>query len=350
MASDKKKQANEQEKLSEKSEAAGTDGGDHSSEDDRRQSLIGQKLAESRSEKKRNREQKRRNEVNEGLDRLTKVLFIIDPDLKAAAQTRATKAQGASTANEAQLLSRVELINCAAETLARIYQENEQYKILTSQLGMTFLAANRSGGRLAALPPPNPAQRDTGVSKPCRMLRRMKQQSVSHPHWTILFLIRVIIRHYLLQRQELQQPVNYLNVLAAASEGIGASHGFHNGLLLPRGAPEAAGIGMAAGSLPGLGMGPLVRRRASAEQTVAEAASSACLERALPGPSLQSSSTGLVEQQVLGNCTQDSQMREQTIAEAVAAARMQVLVPPFVPETEVAGRATRRQKRDRENS
>ena len=48
----------------------------------------GPKLAQSRSEKKRDREQKRRNQLNDGLDKLTEVIFSVDPDLKAAARAR----------------------------------------------------------------------------------------------------------------------------------------------------------------------------------------------------------------------------------------------------------------------
>ena len=81
----------------------------------------GPKLAESRSEKKRSREQQRRNQVNEGLDKLTDVIFVIDPDLKAAAKTRAVN-NNKSDVRDNQLLSRVELVNSAVATLTRVHQ------------------------------------------------------------------------------------------------------------------------------------------------------------------------------------------------------------------------------------
>lgn len=98
----------------------------------------GPRLARAKSEKKRNREQQRRNALNEGLDRLTELLFFVDPHLKTAAEERTAKNN--KTSNNEQLLSRVELVNSAVSTLGRIHQENERNKqaaaLIMSSRGM----------------------------------------------------------------------------------------------------------------------------------------------------------------------------------------------------------------------
>jgi len=92
--------------------------------------------SESRSEKKRNREKKRRDDLNKGMEKLEELIFIIDPQLKAAAEERASKRPvGIRTSKEdTQLLSRVELVNNAVAALARIHQENEIRKTILAQL------------------------------------------------------------------------------------------------------------------------------------------------------------------------------------------------------------------------
>lgn len=96
-------------------------------EDAKEKGSGGPKLAQSRSEKKRNREQKRRNQLNDGLDKLTEAIFTIDPDLKAAARARASS-NNKSSVPDTQLLSRVELIDTAVATLQRVHQENEMLR------------------------------------------------------------------------------------------------------------------------------------------------------------------------------------------------------------------------------
>ena len=99
----------------------------------------------SRSEKKRNREQKRRNEVNDGLDKLTELVFVVDPALKAAAQARASQNNKGSTP-DTQLLSRVELLNTACSTLARVHMEK--------QANSALLLSLQSGNLMAGMPYP----------------------------------------------------------------------------------------------------------------------------------------------------------------------------------------------------
>lgn len=101
-----------------------------------------QKLfAESRAERKRDREQSRRNQINEQYDALQELLFTIDPYLKLDCLERLnirhplSIAHGGAVANKTnhQLLSRVELVNTAVATLTRVHQENEFHKSLVRQ-------------------------------------------------------------------------------------------------------------------------------------------------------------------------------------------------------------------------
>jgi len=123
----------------EKSEAAGKNDAESSA------------YADSRSERKRNREQKRRDDVNKGLEQLTKMVFVIDPQLKAAAEDRAKKSHGRTAVPESQLLSRVELVTSAVATMGRVHQENEMRKVIIAQLSRD-LAAARGGSGAAPSP------------------------------------------------------------------------------------------------------------------------------------------------------------------------------------------------------
>jgi hypothetical protein len=105
-----------------------------------------EKPTESRSEKKRSREQQRRNQVNEGLDKLTELVFLVDPALKAAARARVAQSNKASTP-DSQLLSRVELVNTACTTLARVHMENQANLALLSRL--------QSGNLMTGMPYPS---------------------------------------------------------------------------------------------------------------------------------------------------------------------------------------------------
>lgn len=138
----------------------------------------GPKLAKAKSEKKRDREQHRRNAFNEGLDRLTDLIFLIDPQLRIMAESRVTKIAN-KTPNIYQLLSRVELINSAVSTLARVHQENERTKLAIAQImsrgmppsgldGQSGGATDTAGAPEALLglgsPPPRPAKGGGGAS------------------------------------------------------------------------------------------------------------------------------------------------------------------------------------------
>jgi hypothetical protein len=109
-------------------------------------------LAElSRSERKRDREKKRRSDVNSGLDRMMALIFVIDPQLKAEAEERAKKVQGGrATSAENPILSRVELINSAVMTLERIHRENEERKMVIAHLARGLLAGNANSSGAAA--------------------------------------------------------------------------------------------------------------------------------------------------------------------------------------------------------
>lgn len=104
--------------------------------------VDGPRLAKAKSERKRSKEQERRNALNEGLDRLTELVFLVDPQLKAVAETRAAKNNRAPS-NE-QLLSRVELLNSAVSTFTHLYQENQRNKAALYHV--------MSGGRVMPVP------------------------------------------------------------------------------------------------------------------------------------------------------------------------------------------------------
>ena len=98
------------------------------------QGADGPKLAKAKSEKKRDREQQRRNALNEGMDRLTDLIFLIDPQLRVVAESRVTKNSSNKTPSTYQLMSRVELVNSAVATLQRVHQENERTKMAIAQI------------------------------------------------------------------------------------------------------------------------------------------------------------------------------------------------------------------------
>jgi len=79
----------------------------------------------SRSERKRTREKKRREELNVGFDALTHVLVEIDPDTR-------NEAKSSTTGDDA--MSRVDLIARATQVLRRVHSENEQRKRLLALL------------------------------------------------------------------------------------------------------------------------------------------------------------------------------------------------------------------------
>jgi hypothetical protein len=103
----------------------------------------------SRSERKREREKKRRGDVNQGLDQLMTLVFTIDPELRAEAEERHRKSHSNRVATRVEpeaMLSRVELINAAVATLHRVHQENEERKMVISQLSRELLSNGGSAG------------------------------------------------------------------------------------------------------------------------------------------------------------------------------------------------------------
>lgn len=109
-------------------------------------------LEMSRSERKREREKKRRGDVNQGLDQLMMLVFAIDPELKAEAEERHRKSHSNRVASRSEpeaLLSRVELINAAVTTLHRVHQENEERRMVISQLSRELLSNGGSAGPLS---------------------------------------------------------------------------------------------------------------------------------------------------------------------------------------------------------
>ena len=82
-----------------------------------------------KSERKRKREQKRRTEVSRGLDSLADLVFRIDPSLKSSNGEVSSSSAGAST-----VTNRVELINSAVRILSRLHMENEERKVIITDL------------------------------------------------------------------------------------------------------------------------------------------------------------------------------------------------------------------------
>jgi hypothetical protein len=94
-------------------------------------------LERIRIERKRNREKKRRSDVNKGLDALMELVFVIDPRVKLEAEERAAKVTsgGRTGSSDAPtILSRVELINTVYATLERVHEENGELKRVIAQL------------------------------------------------------------------------------------------------------------------------------------------------------------------------------------------------------------------------
>jgi hypothetical protein len=121
-------------------------------EDDEDQDVSANDFAKmSRSERKRHREKKRRNDVNKGLDELMNLLLEIDPNLRKDTEeyrVRRGKSKaggGAAGAHDDNLLSRVDLISHAVEVLRRVHRENEERKKV-----ITALRLNLSQSRAAS--------------------------------------------------------------------------------------------------------------------------------------------------------------------------------------------------------
>jgi hypothetical protein len=126
----------------------------------------------SRTERKRDREKKRRGDVNRGLDQLMSLVFLISPELKAEAEDRRRKNHNhrvLSTTETEAMLSRVELINGAVATLQRIHRENEERKMVIAHLSMGLLAANGGNGGQQVLPPSFAAAYPHHVARPTDM-------------------------------------------------------------------------------------------------------------------------------------------------------------------------------------
>ena len=106
----------------------------------------------SRSERKRHREKKRRNDVNKGFDELMTLLLEIDPDVRAEAEERARRGQwkGSFGAQEENLLSRVDLISRTVDVLGRVHRENEERKLIIARLLQGASAGTPSSQEVSA--------------------------------------------------------------------------------------------------------------------------------------------------------------------------------------------------------
>jgi len=106
----------------------------------------------TRSEKKRDREKKRRKDLNAGYDALMSLIFKIDPKIRQEAEERVKKSKGG--VEELPVLNRLELIQSTVHVLERVHQENEERKLVIIHLSRGLLGGGEGGG---ALPPELPS-------------------------------------------------------------------------------------------------------------------------------------------------------------------------------------------------
>lgn len=107
----------------------------------------------SRAEKKRDREKQRRKDLNGAYDRLSALLFKIDPKIREDADER-SKIKTSGDGEDMLTFNRLELVNSAVDVLERIHRENEERKMVIIHLSRGLLAGSNSGG----LPPPPPPE------------------------------------------------------------------------------------------------------------------------------------------------------------------------------------------------
>lgn len=109
-----------------------------------------EEIEKARQERKRNREQQRRNGINDGIDRLLELVFAIDPELKLEAQERAqmNSSRGRIPSSEHCLLSRVEILNHGIMTLDRVHRENEEHKVILAHVMKGLTAGNGAAASL----------------------------------------------------------------------------------------------------------------------------------------------------------------------------------------------------------
>lgn len=92
----------------------------------------------SRAEKKRDREKRRRSDLNLGFENLTDLIFRIEPSRQRQAEMSAKTCKGKN--DESPLLSRVDIIHQALEVMERLYLENEERKRIIQHLSQGLLA------------------------------------------------------------------------------------------------------------------------------------------------------------------------------------------------------------------
>lgn len=113
-----------------------------------------------RAERKREREKKRRFDLNGAFDQLKELIFRINPEVRKEAEQR--MAANNKAKNEEQgVFNRLELVLYALNTLEVVYEENEERKMVIQQMARGMLADGRKAGitpeALVAPKLPNPA-------------------------------------------------------------------------------------------------------------------------------------------------------------------------------------------------
>ena len=157
----------------------------------------------SRSERKRHREKKRRNDVNKGFDDLMALLIEIDPVIRAEHEDRVRR--GGPTADE-HLLSRVELIARTTEVLRRVPKENEERKLIIHQLLQKPVVAAAPGATVGL-----------GLQQALHKVSPQRKHSNCAIIWCrrIIFLLCNAVQCYLYQQPSLTAAD--LSILAGAT-------------------------------------------------------------------------------------------------------------------------------------
>ncbi|EEC50708.1 predicted protein [Phaeodactylum tricornutum CCAP 1055/1] len=144
----------------------------------------------ARSERKRYREKKRRNDVNKGCNDLLSILIEVDPLLRAEAEERAQRDQwkGTDRAHDDNLLSRVDLISRTVGVLRRVHQENECRKQIIEQLLKSNGGIGSALPTAAFLPQSKSQHMAVDIDSPSSslgLLATLLQRNHSLPHTTM---------------------------------------------------------------------------------------------------------------------------------------------------------------------
>jgi hypothetical protein len=122
----------------------------------------------SQSERKRFREKKRRSEITNAIDQLTKILLKVEPanliqqnnlvysTNSSDIPSRAGRSNGGSGGGGQQPLNRTEIINHAVQVLERLFRENEERKLQIMRLHSMVNDVTSGGNQQQMMMMPQP--------------------------------------------------------------------------------------------------------------------------------------------------------------------------------------------------